>query len=273
MPVHAFTPIIGTLLLAHNAAVGAATRFAVIDILRQIREADAEPVFQSSHEVALGPDERQLLKQEILQQIVIGIGRLDLPEEGDVYDESQYPSEDDPAAGQNAASTASPIGVVSTPNVGSSADSPRLDETSFDRPSSPSLPELSRHDTPSSTDSVKTPEGDASSSPVYMDAYPRIQVQTSDMALDDPSRIAGDASLSGRQVDSSLSLEMKPSESQPSLVTAASEDSMGISSTDVGAAADDSDGVEAALGRLSSMSLMAAVSAGGAYVRMIIIRS
>lgn len=261
MPVHAFTPIIGTLLLAHNAAVGAATRFAVIDILRQIRDADADPAFDSSRETAFGYDERQLLKQEILQQIVIGIGRLDLPEEGEVYDDAGYPSVDD----QSAASTASP--PVSAPAAigGPSADSPRPDQTEFDRSSTPSLPELSRHDTPSSTESVKTPEGGSSSSPIYVDdSHPRLQVQVSDMALDDPSLISGNASLSGRQVESSISPENKSTESKPPLVTAASDDSIGNSSTELGAA-DDSDGVEAALGRLSSMSLMAAVSAGGAY--------
>lgn len=245
MPVHAFTPIIGTLLLAHNAAVGAATRFAVIDILRQIRDADADPDSQSSNENAFGPDERMLLKQEILQQIVIGIGRLDLVEEGDGYD----PSADDPP---------------STSVVGpSTAESSRPDQASSERSSTPSLPELSRHDTPSSTDSVKTPElvspeGETSSPPVYSDAsYPRIQVQVSDVALDDPSRISSDAPSSGNSI---------PSETESkTLVTATSDDSAGNSSTEFGAM-DDSDGVEAALGRLSSMSLMAAVSAGGACI-------
>lgn len=236
MPVHAFTPIIGTLLLAHNAAVGAATRFAVIDILRQIRDADADPDAQSSNETAFGPDERMLLKQEILQQIVIGIGRLDLVEEGDGYD---LPADDPP----------------STSVVGpSTTESPRPDQASSERSSTPSLPELSRHDTPSSTDSVKTPE---LVSPEGESSYPRIQAQISDVALDDPSRISSDAPLSGNSISSET--ESK------TLVTATSDDSAGNSSTEVGAT-DDSDGVEAALGRLSSMSLMAAVSAGGACI-------
>jgi serine/threonine-protein phosphatase 4 regulatory subunit 1 len=73
VPVHAFTPIIGTLLLS-SAAVGAATRVAVVDLLRRVRDA---------HDALLALHERELLEREIVEQIVVGIGRLDMPDDDD----------------------------------------------------------------------------------------------------------------------------------------------------------------------------------------------
>lgn len=108
----AFTPILGTFLLSPSGKVGGAARYAVVDILCKIRKVDKREVrtrnsdgsphpshspdgsgteSDSDEETDLavglfGPEERAMLKHELLHQVVIGIGRLDvdgLPDEAD----------------------------------------------------------------------------------------------------------------------------------------------------------------------------------------------
>ncbi|KZT26298.1 ARM repeat-containing protein [Neolentinus lepideus HHB14362 ss-1] len=83
LPVTAFTPILGTLLLSPNRAVGTPARAAVVDILAHIRatlDQDDSRIF--------GKTEKLLFEREMLYQVVIGMGRLD--QDGD-----QSRSEDD----------------------------------------------------------------------------------------------------------------------------------------------------------------------------------
>ena len=104
--VQAFTPILGTLLLSSNPLVGGAARFAVVDLLARMRRADDKeagtfrrPVLEHPGHIVhpwelaqsddddddqdaifiglFGNHERQLFTQEILQQVVIGMARLD----------------------------------------------------------------------------------------------------------------------------------------------------------------------------------------------------
>lgn len=94
--VQAFTPILGTLLLSPNPHVGGAARYAVVDLLDRIRKADdndtrASPGCDSielvdPQEIDLNPglfgrQERALFQDEILQQVVIGMSYLDLESE------------------------------------------------------------------------------------------------------------------------------------------------------------------------------------------------
>lgn len=76
--VQSFTPLLGTLLLNSGANVNAPARHCVVNLLRRIREADSyEPGF-------FGPRERRLLEHELLQHVVIGMAHLDTdsPSEG-----------------------------------------------------------------------------------------------------------------------------------------------------------------------------------------------
>lgn len=116
IPVQSFTPILGTLLLSLNPHVGGPARFAVVELLKRIRRADeSEGIFHPSgpsppaissgtsmganawpsedhldsddEEEPLSPlglfrsDERRLFEREMIQQVVIGMGRLDIPDE------------------------------------------------------------------------------------------------------------------------------------------------------------------------------------------------
>lgn len=107
--VQAFTPILGTLLLSPNALVGGAARYAVVDLLSRMKKADNLEAGHHTAELAspdvrigqledatrfrgdeedvdmdvelatglFGPAERAMFRQEIVQQVVIGMGRLD----------------------------------------------------------------------------------------------------------------------------------------------------------------------------------------------------
>jgi len=103
--VQAFTPILGTLLLSSNPLVGGAARHAVVHLLRRMKKADnsnvrdpttplylsAENCEQEEDEMdwvtgLFGRGERDMFRTEILQQVVIGMGRLDM----DVDDQHDY---------------------------------------------------------------------------------------------------------------------------------------------------------------------------------------
>jgi hypothetical protein len=98
--------------------VGAAARLAVVDILRRIRRADIRDriILNTSNDEEdemdekarerdeldkvkglglFGPQERQLFGQEVLRQVVIGIGRLDDDEFEGVFAEDDWQSEEE----------------------------------------------------------------------------------------------------------------------------------------------------------------------------------
>lgn len=128
--VQAFTPILGTLLLSSNPLVGGAARFAVVRLLSRMKKADdKDPVKSDTHSNGSPPSvmqqpgmridfpddddddededgatglfrraEREMFQHEILQQVVIGMGKLDVDivegeySEGIYYGDSEYPS-------------------------------------------------------------------------------------------------------------------------------------------------------------------------------------
>ncbi|KAL4265941.1 ARM repeat-containing protein [Pleurotus pulmonarius] len=130
--VQAFTPILGRLLLSPNPMVGGPTRSAVVEILAKMRRADikegllpasmdptnslddqAQSIPQSESEADLviglfGKVERELFEHELLQHVVIGMGRLDMmatdncqepqPEEYAYEDWNHSSQENSPAA-------------------------------------------------------------------------------------------------------------------------------------------------------------------------------
>ena len=119
--VQAFTPILGTLLLNSNPLVGGAARFAVVDLLSRINKADKKEIgpfyrhgpdsphvfhpwesdyendddFEDDESLVIGlfgTQERAMFMQEVLQQVVIGMGRLDVGVEGDIDPVDKQPS-------------------------------------------------------------------------------------------------------------------------------------------------------------------------------------
>ncbi|KAF8636603.1 hypothetical protein AX17_003413 [Amanita inopinata Kibby_2008] len=106
--VQAFTPILGTLLLSSNPHVGSAARYAVVELLSRMRKADKDATIlleeytsttnttdddESELVVGLfGPQERAMFQDEIFQQVVIGMGRLDV--------DTDYPANQDVTVSQ-----------------------------------------------------------------------------------------------------------------------------------------------------------------------------
>ncbi|KAL5529223.1 hypothetical protein ACEPAG_5197 [Sanghuangporus baumii] len=76
--VQSFTPLLGTLLLNSGANVNAPARHCVVNLLRRVREAGSDEAG------FLGPKERKLLEHELIQHVVIGMAHLDVdsPAEG-----------------------------------------------------------------------------------------------------------------------------------------------------------------------------------------------
>ncbi|KAI0647224.1 hypothetical protein C8Q79DRAFT_907811 [Trametes meyenii] len=126
--VQAFTPLLGTLLLSPNGIVGGSARYAVVELLRRLRRADQredeeraslsaslDDLLANTHDtprassptpsqVAEEQDanesadvglfqrgERRLFEHELVYQVVIGMGRLDMEDgrgeqQGEVYE-------------------------------------------------------------------------------------------------------------------------------------------------------------------------------------------
>lgn len=90
--VQAFTPILGTLLLSSQVNIGGPARYAIVELLNRMRKANereermseamADEAEEEEHPIGLfGRDGRKLFRDEILHQVVIGIGKLDAPDE------------------------------------------------------------------------------------------------------------------------------------------------------------------------------------------------
>lgn len=245
--MQAFTPILGTLLLSDNPVVGAAARYAVVDLLTRLRAADegetgADPSYSVDlHHVADGVvglflrDEREIFRNEILQQIVIGMARLDvdlddLPAEDLQPDQpressSKFQDLTDIPVGSNVQTMAS----QSVPEAFNIFFPPALPR-SYSPPASPSIHPLERSCLPPPMAS------EISGSSIVMPDIAAPQ-QGPRSPTEGPWFSPGPAQSDWPHGD-----EMEGCESQS----------------------------EGAVGRLSSMSLMAAVAASGKYMCLFI---
>ena len=95
--VQAFTPILGTLLLSPNGMVSGPARCAVVDLLCRIRKADdaeesglTDPQPSDGSYPLFGRIQRQMFEEELIHQLVIGIGRLDVSVEDEEITEIWY---------------------------------------------------------------------------------------------------------------------------------------------------------------------------------------
>lgn len=77
LSVQSFTPVLGSLLVDFSPAIGGPARFTVVDILNRIHAANAK----GEDILPFGAKERQILEDEIIHQVIIGMGRLELSDE------------------------------------------------------------------------------------------------------------------------------------------------------------------------------------------------
>ncbi|KAJ3881007.1 armadillo-type protein, partial [Lentinula edodes] len=274
--VQAFTPILGTLLLSPNVLVGGATRYAVVALLGRIKRVNAMESkpgsdspkthvqiprlnevansqnlsigslaeFDEEEEIVIGffgQTERSLFQKEILFQVVVGMGRLDSDEpEGEFAEERHQ---------HTIGSTPSDSGTAWQTHTRRTDLEPQIDISSFSPHSniSPRI-SLSSHSPNSSSSSTAR----ASSSPSISPPPPSL-TGTDTTPFARPSS----PSLSNRRSDvdmfssgSSADLSM----SSPSIIS----DVPSYDELD-----EEGEYDQATIGRLSSMSLVAAVAASG----------
>lgn len=199
IPVAAFTPILGTLLLSPNRLVGAPARAAVVDILARLRTAH-----DSADNGLLGNVERQLFERELLHQVVIGMSRLD--QEGE---QSLSEDEDDrPEVWWTAPSTpANPELFAGNKGTDASVNPyfPALSDVP-EESASPSPPS-SAADSPQSTPSSGTPTPLASARSNPLDKVSAALSQAA--GTSSPSSISSGSSASS-QSSQSLTPDLSP---------------------------------------------------------------
>ncbi|KAH9952153.1 ARM repeat-containing protein [Amylocystis lapponica] len=346
IPVQAFTPILGTLLLSQNGLVGGPARYAVVELLRRMRRADDDadvaagtgvprtpapqcsPSAQAEERATAVPDvgllgrvERRLFEREIVHQVVIGMGRLDITYDGlasYTHEQETYPEGGTSPGTETAVPTPmagiqpqqdSYFPVLSsafTPAVEMSVVSPLLESTTSLSPIFSPSPTV----TPSSLPPQSTPElfsPSASGSSSSMLSTPSLSTPSlvssssssseASLTFDTPDMLVASTSSETEQcvpvsvdednMDVDVQTEWTPASPTPvhafaptpstvkdELETMAEEpevppDWQPISESGESAGneyyEDDSGSLseEAAMGRLSSMSLMAAVTASG----------
>ncbi|KAJ3987159.1 armadillo-type protein [Lentinula detonsa] len=260
--VQAFTPILGTLLLSPNVLVGGATRYAVVALLGRIKRVNSleskigseSPNVRDDEENIViglfGKEERALFEKEILFQVVIGMGRLDSGEPEDELDKQEQYANARPISGSDADwqtprnSVELQVEILAL----SRAEAKQLNLTN--NPYFPPLPS-SAYVAPSRITSSGSP----------------MSTSSSGSSSSTPSSTT-DTSTSGSEASLSPHSNPSPRNSQSPPSTSSSESTV-TNSSPLAPSYDPSDFDEegecdqAAIGRLSSMSLMAAVAASG----------
>ncbi|KAK2467000.1 hypothetical protein APHAL10511_001258 [Amanita phalloides] len=261
--VQAFTPILGTLLLSPNPLIGGAARYAVVDLLDRMRKADAH--LKSSDGIRcvddedidlvigfFGPQERALFQEEILQQVVIGMGHLDI--------DTESPVTPSPAPSENG----HPFGVKNDIVVGRFGQSEMSEHQSARDVVNPYFPTIvhnhidtlsvKQHGASGVDSSTRKRGADDVLSPASRPVIPVDQLNPPKLGRLSPELV--DTSPSSSFIGMKGEMEYDAAHNRfigPSWKCTCNE------------AYDDSDceDQKAAVGRLSSMSLMAAVTASG----------
>lgn len=81
LPADAFTPLIGSLLLSANPRVGDGARLAIVDLINRLQVPETIPVddrfCEPSPSIRFGDAEKAIIMNEIMNGVVLGMGRLD----------------------------------------------------------------------------------------------------------------------------------------------------------------------------------------------------
>jgi len=234
--VQAFTPILATLLLSSNGVVSGSTRFAIVELLARIHRADDlgdHHADDPSHGL-FGRHERSLFEEEVIQQLVIGMGRLE-SDENDADDVWYTPAIELPQ-----------------PNDPSPSDSfvnpyfPTAQTPPSSTISAPVTPPALVFPLPSPPIGVPPPYHEAEIVGGDTSPIAAISIHLEDDRQLSPLQATGEGSWQG-------GIASATSYAQPS-----------HSDVEMGEEGEEIDpGEQAAVGRLSSMSLIAAVVAGG----------
>ncbi|KAF7295025.1 hypothetical protein MIND_01040600 [Mycena indigotica] len=278
IPVQAFTPTLGTLLLSPNSKVCGGARYAVVNLLTRMRKvdnlqstapaplsgsdsSDSDSAAEDAEEIVVGlfgKEERLMFEHELVEQVVIGMGRLDTEDDVDVDSNSANISQEGGWPVQHGF----PPGItVVTPEE--EVQSQALTSFNLEKqsPTSPLVtsyfPALPDYSVPSpgssnsSTPSSATDTSSSSSSSSPAKHSPPIEQPAR------PSRTPGSPFNEVPPRSPNTTASPRPKTNVPSSASDAGTDERRTEGTD------DGEGDQAAMGRLSSMSLMAAVTASG----------
>ncbi|KAG6911451.1 hypothetical protein DXG01_014525 [Tephrocybe rancida] len=303
--VQAFTPILGTLLLSSNPLVGGAARHAIVDLLLRLRSADdrdagttmsTNDADQALFDIgSFDLLQREMVRTELLQQVVIGMGRLDMdnddqPVQDELSECVEVSMQDVQQSSQGGVSSpragdvrvkpeiVNPYFPVMPPQFPASVSSP-----SSSTGSSPSLPaSQSASLPPSSPSGHSTGTATTGSRKEPTPEPPESHHTQSDSSRQEPLDFARAMSPTrrppGRAVPGGVSVTLSPTEET---LAAAPQDPAAdrrqAALADIGFhtpydlrqdfqnsfSEDGEEDEQAAVGRLSSMSLIAAVTASG----------
>lgn len=262
--VQVFTPILATLLLSSNPLIIGAARFAVVDLLTRMSRADEresglpttsispnadddDEEIETAYAVGLFKhDEREMFRQEILQSVVIGMGKLGDADDsmGQEQNWAGSPMRQVPVFDSNSAQS-----DAQSPPMSGQSNSPSVPS----RPLSPAVnPYFPSAPHPSTNEGSSRPFAERSISP----------------APASPPLVPPFARGAHPHTQPTLSPGFSPSVPR----TPESDQSASLPAFDINQhhrdaeQSDESDDEQAAIGQLSSMSLMAAVTATGKHV-------
>lgn len=239
--VQAFTPILATLLLSSNGVVSSSTRFAIVELLARIHKADDlgdQHADDPSHGL-FGRHERSLFEEEVIQQLVIGMGRLE-SDENDADDVWYTPAIELPQPSPSDSSVNPYFPTAQTPS-----------SSMISAPVTPSIPSVSPLPSPPvGVPPIPPPHHETNIAGVDTSSMAVISLQLEDIRQHSPLLTTGEGSWEGGMT--STTTYDHPAHSDVGADHEEVEEEM-------------DPGEQAAVGRLSSMSLIAAVVAGGVY--------
>ncbi|KAH0583984.1 hypothetical protein H2248_009567 [Termitomyces sp. 'cryptogamus'] len=258
--IQAFTPILGTLLLSPNPLVGSATRHAIVDLLLRLKDADDSeasiPVSpardpQAQRTGSFDRPEREMLRTELLQQVVIGMGRLDL----DLEDQPSLPEDvsDTHSQSRDVERQELDQGGIASPRATDARS-----RSEFANPYFPALPIQFTVSLPSpSSDTSNTIDARSRLSPSLLSSPP-----PESASRRPPLRSASSPIPVSPTKESAQDF---PSDRQQTQLSENGHDTIHDHNIQNSRASDELEDADeqAAVGRLSSMSLMAAVTASG----------
>ena len=285
LDVQTFTPLLGTLLLNPSTNVGAPARMCVVTLLTRLRDVDTK----SDDAGCFGPKERKIFERELIQHIVIGMGHLDVPSESSEsgsgeqvvpelhqlhsHDSLLEPEADVPGA------PSPPAAIVGEEVVMATLDSPSLLTSQIvneEERASPDLTALAA--------AIPRPPSPLPSSPQIQPlALPDMEpaeLQQSDLQYTHSVvEVIPDSAAESRLITSSTNSSESEGPSavmtngvepllapEPRPVAVAITPNVSLNGDVGGEALTDFNEEQAAIGRLASMSLMAAVTASGMFL-------
>jgi len=263
--VNTFTPLIGSLLLSANPRVGDCARLGLVDLLNRLHapppdtESDARyaPV---SPQVVFEEEERAMVENEIIYGVVLGMARLDaeFPEVEQTLDE-QPAAEHEVAAHEVAAHAARSTGAPSPDSDRGLYQVEDDDPFGFQSLRSPPRHALDTEDEVPVMGLGGRGHGNShSSSPA-----PELQAQQRIMHVDSEGWVTMAAAMSSSPAIPEDTLAMQSATPAPQTNASASSGEWALpTGSDGDPMLDDASG-EATVGRVASMSLVAALAANG----------